>query len=162
MNRLLILAYGNPLRGDDGAAWHIAQALQDRPHDRAIAIVTVQQLTPELAEQISHAEAVIFVDASANTVPGLVALQRVQAAPSVPTTWTHVLDPQTLLALSRQLYGKTPARTFLLSVGGESFEFSEELSAPVHLSIPEAVNKIEVLLTRSPIPTAEEVGCGSA
>lgn len=162
MNRLLILAYGNPLRGDDGAAWHIAQALQDRPHDPAIAIITVQQLTAELAEQISHVETVIFVDASANTIPGLVSLHRVQPAPSVPTTWTHVLNPRTLLALSCQLYGRTPARVFLLSVGGESFEFSEELSAPVHLSISEAVKKIEVFLTQSLFPTADEVAYGLA
>ena len=122
----------------------------------------MQQLTPELAEQISRAETVIFVDASANTLPGVVSMQRVNAAALVPTTWTHVLNPPTLLALSRQLFGKAPEQVFLLSVGGESFEFSEKLSARVRGSIPEAVNKIEVFLTQGTIPTAVKVESSSA
>ncbi len=146
MKRLLVLAYGNPLCGDDAVAWHIAQALEDTLLDSAVEIDTFHQLTPELAEQVSQADAVIFLDAVVGDPPGIIELEDVETATSDPTTWTHILTPATLLALSRTLYGKAPARSMLLTVGGGSFQFTDELSAPVRRAVPKAVKKIVELV----------------
>jgi hydrogenase maturation protease len=146
MRRLLVLAYGNPLRGDDGVARHIAQALGKTLHDPSTEIVILHQLTPELAETVSKAEAVIFLDAVAGALPGHISLESLDAAPSDSATWTHILTPSSLLALSRALYRKAPARALLLTVGGGSFEFADDLSDPVRRAIPEAVRKIVELV----------------
>ena len=62
--RLLIVAYGNPLRSDDGVAWRAAAALPETFLPEEAEIVTVHQLGPELAESASRSECVIFVDAA--------------------------------------------------------------------------------------------------
>jgi hydrogenase maturation protease len=65
----LIIGYGNPLRGDDGLGWQVAGELA-KCVDALISAVAVQQLTPELAEPVSDADLVIFVDASCHGEPG--------------------------------------------------------------------------------------------
>ena len=63
-DRTLIIGYGNPLRGDDGVGWEVASRLAATIPEEAAHIMTVHQLTPELAESVSEAELVIFIDAS--------------------------------------------------------------------------------------------------
>jgi hydrogenase maturation protease len=150
MSGLLVLACGNPLRGDDGAAWRIAQALEESIHDLSADIRTLQQLTPELAEPISKAQTVLFVDIAAGVDSGRVSLESVEAAASAPPNLTHVFNPPALLAFSQMLYGKTPGRALLLTVGGNSFDFSDELSAAVGRGVSEAIEKIQSVLARNP------------
>lgn len=143
MIRVLVIACGNPLRADDAVAWHIAEALEGAS-DPTIRVRTVQQLTPELAEEISHAETVVFVDAAESDNPGAVLLNKVlPQIPDAPSRLTHSVHPAALLGLARDLCGRAPDRAFLLTVAGSSFEFSEVLSAPVALAVPEAVRIIQ-------------------
>jgi hydrogenase maturation protease len=144
--RLLVLAFGNPLCGDDAVAWHIAQALGDTLLDPAVEIEMCHQLTPELAEQVSQSDAVVFLDAAVGDSPGMIEVEDVEMATSDPTTWTHILTPALLLALSHSLYGRTPARSMLLRVGGGSFHFTDEMSAPVRRAVPKAVRKVVELV----------------
>src|SRR5271166_6728975 len=65
----LIIGYGNPLRGDDGLGWQVASELA-KCVDALISVLAVQQLTPELAEPVSDADLVIFVDACCDGEPG--------------------------------------------------------------------------------------------
>ncbi|MGA2482816.1 MAG: hydrogenase maturation protease [Candidatus Acidiferrales bacterium] len=147
--RLLVLACGTLLRGDDGVGWRIAEALVQTPFAAEIEVLTSQQLTPELAESVSRAEAVVFVDASGEEPPGSISLKPVAPAPSVPGSLTHHLDPATLLATAQILYGRTPRRAHVLTVGAGSFDLGEELSEPVCRAIPDAVRMIETLLATS-------------
>jgi len=66
MNQLpqppLLIGIGNRLRSDDGIGYRIAETL--RAEDSPMQVLAVQQLTPELAEPIAAAAAVLFVDAS--------------------------------------------------------------------------------------------------
>ena len=66
----LILACGNPLRGDDGAAWHLAEQAQSIGLPNNVRLILQQQWTPELAEDIAQASAVLFVDCSIAAPPG--------------------------------------------------------------------------------------------
>lgn len=63
MAHTLIIGYGNPLRGDDGLGWHVAQRLAAVLPQHRARIEVCHQLTPELAEPISRADLVIFIDA---------------------------------------------------------------------------------------------------
>ncbi|MGO9641990.1 MAG: hydrogenase maturation protease [Candidatus Acidiferrales bacterium] len=148
MARTLILACGNPLRGDDAVGWQIAKALKSDSPWPEIEVEAAHQLVPEMAEGISQADIVIFVDASAAHSPGSVIFERVVPSRLAPETFTHELNPQILLALADALYGRSPARAFTLVVGAESFELNEELSESVRNSIPEAVCTILGYLAR--------------
>jgi len=149
MARVLILAYGNPLRGDDAAGWWIAEAVRERLSSAEIEVAAFQQLTPEMAERVSRAECVIFVDAAAGAQPGSVSFEPLAEARAAPAALTHHLHPATLLELALLLYGRTPRRAFALLIGGQSFSLAEGLSEPVRRALPEAIRKIEVFVTQN-------------
>jgi Ni,Fe-hydrogenase maturation factor len=57
----LVIGLGNPLRGDDGVGWWLAQrARRLRPTPR---VLQVRQLTPELCVELAAARRVLFIDA---------------------------------------------------------------------------------------------------
>src|SRR5580692_9704194 len=64
MPRVLLVAYGNPLRSDDGVAWHAADLLSRKIPESEVEILCLHQLGPELAETVRHFELVLFLDAS--------------------------------------------------------------------------------------------------
>ena len=59
----LVIGYGNTLRSDDGVGAKVAAAVAELALPGVVALV-LHQLTPELAETISEARAVVFVDAA--------------------------------------------------------------------------------------------------
>ena len=147
MSRAIVLACGNALRGDDGLAPQIAGCLLKDLHDPEIQIRSDQQWTPELAEPISKAELVIFLDASASILTGEVACRRLRPAGNSATSITHQTSPSALLFLAQELYGSRPAHAYLITVGGASFELKEGLSEPVRRAIPDAIELIKSVLS---------------
>ncbi len=146
MARKLVLACGNALRGDDGVGWAIAERLDGDTSLTDVEVVVAHQLTPEMAEPISLAETVVFVDCSAVAAAGEVAVFPVAAACENNASLTHNVDPARLLAMAAEIFAASPKRAFAVTVGGASFEMSEELSEPVRRAIPEAVAEIKKLL----------------
>jgi hydrogenase maturation protease len=133
MSRLLIIGYGSPLRGDDAVGYLAAEQLRQLPASPDIEILAVHQLTPELADPISRAARVIFIDAAANGAPG--AIQERPIAPAQdPAGGTHHSTPGALLALAKALYGTNPMAV-LITVAGLDFGVGEALSAPVQIAL---------------------------
>jgi hydrogenase maturation protease len=152
---VLVLACGNTLRGDDGVGWHIGSALQDefqnKPAESLVEVILTQQLLPEHAEPLSRSNTAVFLDCSAIAQPGAVSTQSLSPAQSMPRIFTHHLDPASLLKLTQDLYGRIPARTVSITIGGESFELRERLSEPVTAAIPMAVHEVHrVIFTSEP------------
>jgi hypothetical protein len=50
--QVLIVGYGNPLRGDDGLGWRAAERLRTVIQDAGVEILALHQLTPELMETL--------------------------------------------------------------------------------------------------------------
>lgn len=144
MARVLIIGCGNPLRSDDGLAWHAAEQLGQALTAEEAQIVCVHQLTPELAESASHADAVIFLDAACDGEPGSVIRRPLVVRPA-PTSFSHQLTPEGILALCAKLYGATP-KAFAVSLGGESFAHGEALSPTINNALPEFVAEVKQLL----------------
>jgi hydrogenase maturation protease len=136
MKSVLVLACGNTLRGDDGVAWHIGSALKDDATYSEVEVILTQQLLPEHAEPLSRTDLAIFIDCSAVAEPGAVSTIPVHQADCLPSIFTHHLDPASLLRLTQDLYGCTPSRAVAITIGGQSFGLSEELSKPVAGAIP--------------------------
>ncbi len=145
--RRLVIACGNTLRGDDGVAWHIAAQLDQVAAQTGDEIVVTQQFLPEHAEQISLADVVVFIDCSALTTAGCISSLSIDPAEQLPRILTHHLDPAALLRLALDLYGQIPLRRTLITVGGESFAMTEELSAAVRNAIPAATLAVQAALS---------------
>ncbi len=135
MTRVLILGYGNPLRGDDGLGWHAARILAETEVAEGVKVLPCAQLTPDLAESVSQAECVIFIDASVQDPPGQLSCRPLTPADARDKAFAHDLTPESLLRWAKELYGATPAG-ILISLGAEDLEFGEGLSQTVAQSLP--------------------------
>lgn len=141
MSRVLVIGYGNTLRGDDGLGVAVAELIAERVRDEAVQIETVHQLTPELAVPVSRADLVIFVDASVGEEPGSWKCRTVQPDSASTSKLGHHLTPSGLLAYAQALFKTTP-RALLISVVAGSFECGESLTEPVRAALPVVVEKI--------------------
>jgi hydrogenase maturation protease len=123
---LLVLAVGNPSRGDDAIGPELAARLEAAALP-GVEVINEFQLQVENALDLVGRERVIFVDAGTGT-PAPYELARVEAAPEFLHT-SHALAPEAVLAIYRRITGNEPPEAWLLCVRGESFELGETLSA---------------------------------
>jgi hydrogenase maturation protease len=151
MSKALVLACGNSQRGDDGVALQVVDYLWNDLCPPTAEFHCQQQWTPELAEPISQAEIVIFVDAAVGAPSGSIACRRLQPRPTASLTSTHNTSPDSLLLLAEALYGKSPARAYFITIMGDSFELDETLSDPVRDAIPRSGERIKALLSEVPM-----------
>ena len=142
--RCLILACGNTLRGDDGIGPWLADWADERfAGNPAVRVLSRQQWTPELAEEIAGTESVLFIDCSVESAPGSVSLMRVKLAAVEPGLATHHIAAAELLAMGQELYNFTPRNAVLLTVGAASTELCEGFSSEVAVALPEACRVLE-------------------
>ena len=133
--RVLVVGYGNPLRGDDALGWEIAGRLATAIHDETVEVLAVSQLTPELSELISEVELVVFIDASLVGQPGSWKCQTVDPNPRSSPALGHHLTPMGLLAYAQAIFKASP-RALLVSVAGDSFDCCRELTPSVAAALP--------------------------
>jgi len=142
--RILILAYGNPLRGDDGVAGRAAEELSSKFAAPEVEIVCAHQLAPEMAEKISWVDAVIFIDGAEDGQPGEVRCNSL-VEPFAGVRFSHQLSPLAILALAKQLYGASPG-AYSVTLTGQCFDHGENLSLVVAEALPRLVAKVEALI----------------
>jgi hydrogenase maturation protease len=138
---VLVIGYGNALRGDDGAGPAAAQALRDRLPASLAEVLAVHQLLPELTEPLSRSKLAIFIDADWKSAPGEVHQKQVTAGPDEGKTIGHHQSPENLLNMARDLYGHAPPAV-LFQVGAAEFGYQEGLSKPVRRAIPKVVREV--------------------
>jgi len=147
--RCLILACGNTLRSDDGVGPWLAEWAEDRfRSDPEVLVLARQQWTPDLAEDIAHANSVLFIDCSVDSTPGSVEIAAVEPAASPQGFATHHQGAPQLLALARELYGSLPANAQLLTIGAGATELGEVFSDAVIDALPEACSLLEETVLR--------------
>lgn len=155
---VLVLAVGNPSRGDDAFGPQLALLLQGWLNtqttevQQAIELITDQQLVVEHALDLQGRTHVLFVDAAAqHDAP--VALQAVPqphgtgaersltnrpSKPDTPMVNSHSSTPGDLLALYQSLLNQPPPRADLLTLKGQGFELGAPLSDKAQALIPQA------------------------
>ncbi|HEX8924446.1 MAG TPA: hydrogenase maturation protease [Terriglobales bacterium] len=141
---LLIIGYGNPLRGDDGVGPAVIEELANSPIAARAELLQRHQLGPELAEQVAAADAVIFIDASAIGTPGEIRTRKLQAPEVATSDLTHHVSPEVLLATARELYGRAP-KAALVTVCGEKFEMGFTMSNTACNAVHKAVSILDSL-----------------
>jgi hydrogenase maturation protease len=139
---LLLIGYGNTLRSDDGVGPRVVETIAGL-NLPGVQTLVCALLTPELADPISHAERVLFVDAAVDA-PREVQLRPLQPAES-SQIMAHAADPRTLLALSRDVFGHAP-QAWWLTIPVENLGIGEELSEVAQAGMKEAIHQIKSLL----------------
>ncbi len=137
----LIIGYGNSLRGDDGVGPRVAE-LVGALGLPGLATLACDLLTPELADPISRAGSVVFVDASLE-VPRVVRLRQITPAESSQIL-AHAADPRTMLALARDVFGHAP-EAWWLTIPAENLAVGSELTELARRGTEEAVERIKGL-----------------
>jgi hydrogenase maturation protease len=140
---MLVIGYGNQLRGDDGLGVRAAEAVAawGLPD---VEVHAVHQLTPELAEPVASARQVIFVDARPAAETGGVWVQRLAPATASPGLG-HTSDPHLVLALAQTLYGRCPP-VRLVTIPAGSFAAGDQLSPTAAHGLLEALGVLTRLL----------------
>jgi len=143
--RCLILACGNTLREDDGVGPFLAQWAEERfAGEPRVRVVERHQWTPELAQDLAEAQAVLFVDCATDSAPGEVRIGPVEAAEAGRSELgTHHLGAAELLQLAKELYDAAPRSSLLLTVGAGSLELREGFSEAVNNALPLACAQLE-------------------
>lgn len=139
---ILIIGYGNPLRGDDGFGWHLARRLEEQAGECDVQVMSAHQLTPEMAEPVSRARYVIFADANADPNAEELTLKKLWADPAGAATFSHNLSPETLLQMASTLYGSAPHAAFLLTARAHEMGYSGELSPQMAVELDRAVKRV--------------------
>jgi len=144
----LVIGFGNPLRTDDGIGWRAVEQLRGHYTDQAaIDFIACHQLYPELCETIAAASCVLFIDAVEIGIPGQVEIRSLEPR-SLPSAFTHELDPASVLASTLDLYGEIPPAR-LITVCGQSFAVGTQLTPAVEGSLSHLHRLIEQLLPSS-------------
>lgn len=144
---ILLVAYGNELRQDDGAGLLLAQMLERRWQAAGCRVrrIAVQQLTPELAPDIagSDVSAVVFVDSriSAQLTGEAVDVTPLQAPVGSSPCLGHHLQPEALLSIAEQLYARpASAPAWLVTVPGVAFGYGDTISETAQVAIRAALD----------------------
>ncbi len=139
LRRPLVIGYGTAMRGDDAVGWYVADllALEQRLAD--VDVLSIHQLTPELAADFASASRVVLIDAAADgDEPGTVHVVDVEPDFAAAGVFSHHVDAASLVALTNALYGDAPP-TKMVTVSLDAVPHEERLSPPVAAAIPDVV-----------------------
>jgi hydrogenase maturation protease len=141
---VLVIGYGNPLRGDDGIGPVVAGEV-GRLNLPGVRVLAVHQLAPELAADLADSRLAVFVDAATGGEPVAAVRLEANAAAGV---MTHTADPRGLLALARTVYGRSP-EAWLVTAAGADFAFRDGLSPTGRENAREAVGSVRLLIAEA-------------
>jgi hydrogenase maturation protease len=138
---VLVIGYGNTLRGDDGIGPAAARGVAALGLP-GVRVIVAHQLTPELAADLADARLAVFVDAA---VTGE-AVTAVRIGPAeAGAVMTHAADPRGLLALCTAVYERCPG-AWLVTAAGADFDFRDGLSPTGRENAREVLGYVEYLI----------------
>ena len=144
---ILIIGYGNPLRCDDAIGQQIAQEMKACLKRNDVEVLLTFQLTPELVENVSCSELVVFIDARIDGTPGEVTQETIKPQ-AVSGAFTHNVSPRSLLATAYELYGALP-KGIMISISGADFSYGCELSPELHEKLPSIADQVKAIIESS-------------
>ena len=147
--RILIYAFGNPGRQDDGLGNHLVEELEPWLKEESFDQVTTEsnyQLNIEDADNIKDRDIVVFVDASIEDIDDF-HLGIVEPSEGRSEFTMHAASPAFILALCIKLYRKHP-ETYLLQIRGYEWEFLEKLSPKAEQNLHLALDFIKGRITK--------------
>ncbi len=152
MKRVLVIGYGNTLRGDDAAGVRAAERISALYPEAACRCV--HQLSPEIAADLAEADEVFFLDASviaAEVQAHLLTEAEEEAMPESITVdgRSHFVTPAGLVRLCKVLYERCPI-VWIVGIPASELDFREELSERTSEAVDLCVEVVGRLLMAHP------------
>ncbi len=155
-HRVLVLGLGNPILGDDGVGWRVAEQCAERvkthpPLATAAFWIEVDSHSGgglSLVERLVGYDRAILIDAisAGSEPPGSITcfpLEAMTNRGAVHTSSAHDTSLVTALELARCLGARVPETVIVVAVQAQNlYELSEELSPTVETAVPEAVERV--------------------
>lgn len=155
--KLLVIGLGNPILGDDGVGWRIAEALQnhpDLPPQVEIDFLAVGGIS--LMERMVGYDRAILIDAIITHQRPIGTVLSINLEDLPNRDIGHLGSPhdatiQDALKMGHRLGVHLPTNIELVAVESQNiFDFSEELSPPVLAAVPQAAQQVlELINTQS-------------
>lgn len=138
--RIFITGYGNCYRQDDRVGHVLAPMIHQWLENLGIEseLSLELQLLPETVYDLAGMDFALFVDAHAQPLEKGYLLMEVRPDTSPPGANLHIMSPGRVLALMDELGLPKPAKAYLLTVAGHSFDFTEELTPQCLSSVYDA------------------------
>lgn len=146
--RTLVLGIGNPILGDDGVGFHIAQELAKEIKDENIDVKDTSIGGLNLLELIVGYNKVIIIDAIMTQDGEAGEVYRLGpediGEPAQSTISAHHLNLLTTIKLGKKLFPKKmPGEVIVFAVGiQEVAKVTEEMTGKVKEAIPKVVNLV--------------------
>ncbi len=134
-NRLVVIGYGNPSRGDDALGPELLRLLAEHKARRCrlpgsawneVELITDFQLQIEHALDLEQIDVAMFVDASV-ACPSPHRCTPLRAERDASYT-SHAMSPAAVLHVYEQINRRPAPQSFLLSIRGEQFALGDPLS----------------------------------
>jgi hydrogenase maturation protease len=153
--KTLVIGLGNPILGDDGVGWRVAEEIARRTAgwpDVEVDCVALGGLS--LMERLTGCERAILVDSifTGGKPNGTVSLLHLNDLPDLSsghTTAVHDTSLHNALKVGRSMDIALPRDENVLIVAIEAenvYDFSETLSQPVKAALPQAVEAVLQLI----------------
>lgn len=150
----LVVGLGNPILGDDGVGWRVAEAVKARLDDHDVEVLCLSLGGLALMEHLAGYRRVIIVDAmttgaAAGTLHQMSAREMDELSVQ-HTASVHDLSLSAALAFGRELGLDLPQDIRVVGVEAKpEFDFGETLSAGVLGAVHHATAAVEAWLYRS-------------
>ncbi len=146
--KTLVIGLGNPILGDDGVGWRVAEQVRTHVADPGVEVDCLAGGGLSLMERLVGYDQAILVDAisTGQAAPGQVScfgLDQLLDPTAGHLSSAHDTSLQTALQLGARLGMPLPGRVMVVAIESQHvYEFSEELTPPVAAAVPEAVRRI--------------------
>jgi len=142
LSNILIIGYGNPLREDDAAGFLAAEKLAEiYAKDDSIEVMPLIQLTPELAEPISRAKLVVFIDTALEGAPGHILIEEIGITGNGSGSHAHDLRPAAIMQMAKSLYSQSP-KAYLITITGLNFGLKQGLTETLHNRLSDLIQTV--------------------
>jgi len=151
----LVIGLGNPILGDDGVGWRVAENLRDYLNDPDVEVLCLSLGGLALMEHLAGYRRVIIVDAMTSGAPAgtlhRMTAQEMDELSVQHTASVHDLSLSTALALGRELGLELPKEIQIVGVEARvELAFGETLSPAVQSALPLAMELVKQWLHNQP------------
>jgi hydrogenase maturation protease len=151
--QILVVGLGNPILGDDGIGWRVAEAvktalLEEDPVNPNIEVACYSLGGLSLMERLIGYDQAIIIDAvqTATGDPGQIYDLSLADLPDLSAghlTAVHDTSLQTALKLGQEMGAALPSEIRVVGIEADKvYDFSETLSPAIEASIPEALQLV--------------------
>lgn len=150
--KILVVGLGNPILGDDGVGWAVAEKLRNQVEDEITDVECLCVGGLRLMEFMIGYTHAIIIDAvtSYQKPPGTVDCFPLTAMPDLTaghTTSAHDVSLQAAIEMGKKMGLPLPDQVMVIGIEAHDVHnFSETLSEPVQTAVPWAVTRVLQLI----------------